>query len=418
MTSPLAAVVFLPSVAFGANDAYLPLVAHLKTLHGDQITHDTVYLDEEAYSRMAMSRFHVDLFQRLGKVWHFYLGRRRLRLARVAYRLSALFAFLLFRRITHRRMVIIAPWMPITFSEKVIIRIASLFAPLLVFPGCQLPMTNAYADRFRPERWNIFYELGYKTANPTKRKHEKPKIAICYTEDEIPNYREIHGWNNTVFLPIGLPRLYPTWPSIVRSIGSPLLTDELLSLGFAKTEGPVICIILTNPDYFWFAHPDGFVGMLDDVVRTVLRVFPEIPVLLKTKSDMAHLFAAIADRYSNPYVKLTSCGLGAIASRCIVAISVQESSGLMEFATAGVPAIEYGIYNDTWLRITPHKSCLVGIPGIIMADTIGALESELTAAKAHNGPSDIPQQMRMALKHHDGAERIFSVSRIGDTQGS
>ena len=388
-------------------DAYVPLMFHLKNIYKEKLIHDVIFLDELAYNNVSMSLFHIKILQNNGNIKKFYPKNSNSKMICFLFRIILLSFLLISKKIKYGKLLVLAPWSPTSMSEKIISMIVKLFTNFIYFPGQQLPLLDAYAERFEPKRWNIFIELGYKKEKQEVSENYEPKIAICYTEEES-NYKRIHGWHKTTFIPIGIPRLYGEWSDVSKEIGDNILSEELINLGFSGDSSRVICVLLTNPDYFWFSHKKGFKGMLDDAVNTLIKEFYEVPILLKIKPAMVSMFQDVDKRYSK-WVKTTTCGLAAIANRSILAVSIQESSGLMEFSTASIPSIEFGMYNNLWKKITPKQSCLVDIPGIVRTSSLLEFQTEVSKINKGQGHSILIEEMRKSLNHRENIESLINL---------
>ncbi|MCZ6604411.1 MAG: hypothetical protein O7A03_04630, partial [Alphaproteobacteria bacterium] len=256
--------------------------------------------------------------------------------------------------------------------ERALVRLFDWIGTHYWFPGIQAPYNERFCERLAPEVVSRLTELdGGRLALPPG---PAPRRGLCYLPGEADRLRRTLGWD-TDFQMIGMPRFYATWRDTLTEIGGPVLEEELRKLGLEPDAKGLVTVILTAPNYFWYRHPGAFQDMLDIIVHRVRDRFPDAPILLKYKPQMKRFFTELEARYDDPKVRLTGCALAVLSTRSRFAISVQESSGVFDFLTTGVPVIEYGLYSDAWTALFPCKSSWNGLPGLTLAGS----EAELVA---------------------------------------
>ena len=185
------------------------------------------------------------------------------------------------------------------------------------------------------------------------------------------------------------------------------MRDELNKLNF-KNKNKVVCVLLTNPNYVYFSHPKGFYVMLDEVIDAILKIYKNIPILLKVKPEMIRNFLEIEKRYKNKLIRITSCGLGAIASEAYLAISIQESTGLLEFSNLGIPTVEYRMINAIWRKYSP-KSCTYDMLGIIRIKNKKDLYKAILNIKNKKVKKFTRTEIIKHIKHEENYRSLFDL---------
>lgn len=367
MSKP-ASVIYIFKQAFGGADAFAPLAAELALNHHEDVVLDFVFITEAAKREVSSSAFHVDLFSRYGSLRDLTTGGGG-RLLAPFMKFVRLLALVLYRKFTCRSLCIVYSVTGRGPKERVLGWLLARLGRHYSFPGIQVPWTRIMSERFNLEKHAAVNVLdGRKLKAARYRAHK----AICYLGSEIPLI-QAHREENAQLYPIGLPRLYGGWRQCLESLGQKYLKLEKQRMGWSE-DARFAVIILTTPDFIWFDNRETYFVMLDQAIECLRREFPGIHIVLKAKAKFQATFGDIEQRYGSPDIRVSSCGLAVFAAEAVVALTVNETSGVFDFIVAGVPVVEYGSYNAKWQSIHHAKSAWIDLPGLHYVET----EQELT----------------------------------------
>ncbi len=403
------AVIFIPKRAFAGIDAFAPLLAHLGCAYDHKTVRDTVLITKRAGDGIDSSTFHRHVFYKFSRVHNFELADRRPSKLTSLMQVAAFSLLLMRRRLTCRKVVSVFGGHDKSRRGRLIERLASVLGEVYIFPATQAVITSAYERRLSLEYWQKLIELGVKSQHVVADR--PPRKAICYVPDEVSRIQRVR-FPGTEISPIGLPRLYSTWPSVVADLGDDALRGELTARGIAGDTERIATIILTNPDYFWFPDKSTSSRLLRESVTTIRLHFPDVPIFLKAKADMVQLFdQAVAD-IGDDNVHFTTLGLAALASRSILAVTIQESTGTFDFVTVGVPAIEYACYSETFTSIYPEKSPWRDLPGLELCEDLDALDRSIAAIRT----AEFRSVDRKTLSEYFGHQESLSIFGLTNLQ--
>jgi hypothetical protein len=416
LRKPLSVIYFAPS-NFGALDAFAPVISEIHHRFGNDATIDAIYWGVHSEQRIAPSQFHVRLLEQRTKL-HRVAGPARLpRLVRQVYRLLYVLALLCIRFATHRRRIVISSTVPKKAAEISLFKfLGQLYrSRFFQFPSIQAPINDKLAERFSEDgmahrdrmREQPFAKEKYKTWLPANR--------ICFLNSEIELIENSQAWterNHTPkhFTPIGLPRLFPGWQKDLETIGKPIIEDELKRLGLPADTNDLIVVVLTIPEQKHFTdNKRQFYDLLDELIISVRKRYPDNPIILKEKPVGlgVGLYEDLRVHYANDGVFLSGCALSALGLRAKIAFSIQESSGLYDLATMGIPAIEYARYNDAWLAGSPWGSANSGEPGMEMAFTRERLDELIAMVSEEQFPNLDHRQFGAHIGHADNLDMIL-----------
>lgn len=399
------AVIYIAGINFGAIDAYLPLFLHLAALGRERIILDTLVPSDEIHETIASSPFHLAAFEKYGGLRRLSLRGRWPNRVNTLYRLGFYLGLLVWRRLTCRHVVVLGQLIPTGRSSRILLAFANIFGRFYYFPGIQTPYTETFGKRMTDEGWQRLVDAGIKRSSPEVR---TPPRAICYTAKEFDFIKRSRFYKNSELVPIGIPRLYPTWRKTLAETAEPFLERELERLGLAKDTPRIVTIILTNPSYYWFPEPGSYERMFSVAIARIRDAFPDAPILLKAKPQMLSSFAVIKEQYctKDPTIGLTSCGLSVLALRSVLALTINESSGVFDFIVAGVPVIEYGAYSSISADdgFGP-ASAWRDFPGLAYVEDESALQNAINTVRM----GTFPVATRAALERYFGHREDLTI---------
>jgi hypothetical protein len=374
-SGPKIGVVYLAASNFSAIDAFLPVVAELGMAETDKPSIDTVMLFDRGHRYLTQSRMHYDVVKANSNYFR-PVPSFPIPALKGALRLLAFTSLLIRRRVEGRRLVILCPWLAKSQVERIIQGIARLLGDFYRFPVLQTPRTAEYVARFAI--WNKLQEMGIKSGDGSVQMKALER-SICYLESEREQY--LDGAQATL-VPIGVPRLYPGWKTAVERHAPVAVAAALVEVGLPQDTPRFGVVILTTPDYFWFNDPaTDYVRMLREIIVSHRRHFPGLPILLKPKPAHRPRFEALLTEHAilADDVKLVNAALSALATRAAWALTINESSGVFDFVTLGVPTLEYASYSKKWLDIYPAGSAWRVLPGLRFLETPEELDATLKA---------------------------------------
>ena len=414
MRKNLSVIYFAPS-NFGAIDAVLPVLSEIRRRHGNDVTIDCVYWGVLTEIRLSPSEFHTRLLAERTTEHRLVLSNRFPRLIQRLYRLFYVLLLVFFRQIMHRRCILISSTYPKTKPQLLLSQFLQfmLGSRYFQFPSLQAPINKTLASRSSESgmaardkiRHQPFVRERYQTWLPSSR--------ICYLASEIDLIRNSQAWveNNPAtksYLPIGLPRLYPGWKADLENVGVPVIEKELRRLGLPEDSADLIVVVLTIPNHkFWFDYEGQFHDLLDDLIASVRKQYPDNPIVLKEKPVAIPLYDDLVERYGGERVFLSNCALSVLGIRAKIAFSIQESTGLFDLAMMGIPAIEYGHYNEEWLAQWPEASANAGEPGIEVALSRERLDELIAMVADGTFPTMNHQQIAQQLGHTDNLDALI-----------
>jgi hypothetical protein len=401
-------IIYFPKNAFASLDAYVPLMVHLADKYGSQVVHDTILIEDGIYGikqYVADSAFHTALFDRYQRSHTFSLPAAFPGKLNSLYFVFRYLLLALWRRLTSKKVIFINGMVDNTRRGKMLKAISEAIGTTYVVPGTQAVITESFERRLAPEVWNRLVELGVKS-EPLIRK-VLPKRAICNVSSEIERVQRVN-YPGVNVVPVGIPRLMSSWPSVVRSIGDECLRAELLERGLSPDTPSIATIILTNPDFYWFPDKGTSRRLLDEAIKSIREEFPDIPIFLKAKSSMVRLFGDLIENDRNSNIYFTTLGLGALASRSCLAISIQESTGIFDFLTMEIPAIEYSNYSDIHIEIYPERTPWKDVPGYTICESPDELKSAVRAVRQGTCETAQRKQLNTYFGHVEDLE-IFGV---------
>ena len=416
MRKNLSVIYFAPS-NFGAIDAVLPVLSEIRRRHGNDVTIDCVYWGIDAEGRLSPSEFHTRMLAECTTEHRLVLSNRFPRLIQRLYRLFYVLLLVIFRQIMHRRCIIISSTFPKNAAERGLSQFLQFMfgSRYFLFPSLQAPINEKLANRFSESgmalrdkfREQIFRRERYQSWLPSNR--------ICYLPSEIDLIRNNQQWNDLnqtpkTFIAIGLPRLFSGWQRDLETIGVPVIEKEMRRLGLPEDSADLIVVVLTIPDKdskHWFEYAGQFYDLLDDLIESIRKKHPENPIILKEKPVGVPIYEDLKERYAGKRVFLSNCALSVLGLRAKLAFSIQESSGLLDLAMNGVPAIEYARYNDEWLVAWPWGSANVGEPGIEVALSRERLDELIAMVADGTFPTMNHQQIAQQLGHTDNLDALI-----------
>ena len=360
-------------------DAYIPIPFQIKKKVGEQLFyHDTLILSHDQFINdgINLSKFHVRALSELGIIH--YLSKNKV------YKVLSLSLLLLKRYLFTKNIIVI--WKKGKSKEENFFYILfNIFSKIYNFHSTQGICTNVFAERYKPNFVNYEIELGVKKKG--NKLQSGPKRGICYTVEEMDNYNK-YLFSKTKYLPIGIPRLSPIWKNVKSKIGSELIDNELKKNSIESKGNEIITILLTNPGpYYWFINDNDFSTLLDECIAEIRSYFPEPPIFCKAKPHMRYLqdqslvdkdFSNLS-KYDNVYYTYES--LATLSLNTILAISIQESSGSLEFLFSGIPVIEYSRYSESWKKYLQHETPWIDVPGYKRATNSNELNEVTSPTK-------------------------------------
>ncbi len=392
-------------------DALLPLLVHLRaSLDPRSYVAYTIVLFENVHEDIERSGFHLDALRELSSYYRPFSGARLLGPLRGLFKLGALVWLFAKRRMSGYRIVVLLPWQLKGLRDRFTIGVLSGFAKVYEFPGLQTPATADFMKRF--EHWGKLQEIGVKRAGKVNFVPKYP--PICYLDSE-KQYLTRPGQADPVA--IGIPRLYGSWIPFVQSHGSRHVSMDLAAAGLNRDLQKYGVVVLTNPRYHWFPNGDSdYPAMLHEIVAASKRHFPAMPILLKPKANMRRLFDELLTKEGilGNGVYVVDTGLAALSSRAVWAASINESSGVFDFLTSNVPAIEYARYAPHWLEITPRGSAWRTFPGLRYVESVDQLDAAMHAIAMRADTEDIRKQLAEHLKHREDLS-FLRASPAGST---
>jgi hypothetical protein len=329
------------------------------------------------------------------------------------------FFLILFRLLTHRRYVIISSTIPKNAAEIGFARILEFTfgSRYFQYPSIQAPVNETFGNRKSESGMVVRDKIREKAFTRERYQNWIPSNRICFLSSEIDLIERHQAWTESnpatkSYLPIGLPRLFPGWKMDLENVGVPIIEKELRRLGLPEDSADLIVVVLTIPDQkFWFDYVGQFHHLLDDLVSSLRKRYPDNPIILKEKPVGIPLFDDLKERYDDDRIFLSSCALSVLGIRAEMAFSIQESSGLCDLAIMGIPAIEYGHYNDEWLAQWPQASANAGEPGIEVALSRERLDELIAMVADGSFPTASHQQFSEQLGHIDNLDALIGVRR-------
>lgn len=371
------AILYLPKVHFTSFDAIAPFLVHLRVEGGRGIDVDMLVTSKATADNIAASPFHLQLMTACTRAWRLW-GHRRV--FSVLRRQAGFILLPLLRRLTHRRVVILTHSRDCTVELRRLQAMAGPSTDVVCFPSVQVPMTDAYVRRMEPGALSFFQKFGMRSRGTAQASIGK---ALTYFPSETPILRR-YLFPSTELTPIGLPRLYSSWHAYLSEWGRKAFADEAKRIGISQ-DAQVVTVILTNKDYIWFDSETAYQEALIECLLCIRSHFPEIPVLLKCKAldiyrqQQDEVLDLVGGRFEGVYP--TACGLCVLATRSVLALTINESSGAFDFITQGVPVLEYAIYNETWRESFPEGGAYSQTPGVYVANGPREFETAVKGIK-------------------------------------
>ena len=401
-----AAVVYIAKNIFSEVDAILPLLVELSARN---ILVDAIFFERRSYDEVATSPMHLRLLNSCTRVWRLF-GEG----SGVAARLISVVRFIHLvakHRLAKRRLLFLHN---ATGSRKKGLNRNQLWLKLLravmalsggrvfAYPGIQAPATELFLRRENPA------ELAkrVKLEKITGEMSSAPDEALVFTPLQKRGMRENRHWGCPIHV-IGLPRLYPRWRAAVNTEGRKDIEDELVRCGLPGNTREILTVLLTYPHFQWFRPERNFYTLLDEAIEALRVAFPDTPIFLKAKPRYKeHNFFGEDNIRRREGVYLTACSLAALATRSRLGLSIHETSGVFDFMTQGVPAIEYADYAPAWTEIFPVPSPWTGLPGFRLTQSVNELNQALADVRDKTFIGD-PVALADAIGHRENLD-IFT----------
>ena len=382
---------YFPKAVYSEFDAIAPLLLELCQANGKVYT---VVFDSHVIATIENSFLHKKIFQELGDFYDFSSGKNsKLRLLHSITQIFSIFRFIIFILsvgIKYQKKNVLFNWpagginqgFKHRFLYKIILFTARFIGSAVYsFPGIQAPYTKALFERFSAEgakKMSKFEKRGKgEEIKPTINQTDK----LVFTDEHRRLLREVNGFKKNIHT-IGLPRLYASWQDYRKKYGAIDFQKTLSEIGLKNIPPKCITILVTNPEYPWFKKDHDFYSMLEEAVASIRLFFPNEIIFLKTKpspkdapfeiSDLIKNYQSM-NKHDNVYIYVRS--LASLADNSIFCLSIAESSGIFDFLTAGIPAIEYSDYCEEYLQIFPEINPWAGTPGFFIAHNVDDLRN-------------------------------------------
>jgi hypothetical protein len=147
------------------------------------------------------------------------------------------------------------------------------------------------------------------------------------------------------------PKLQPWWDSFVRAH-----PPEYDNPALASLDEWIVLLTRGMGNYLFPSDSDVDV-LIDEVMRTVRTVFPDMPVVIKPKLSVDHVWLReyIASHgYANVYI--SESPIGVLAHRARAGVTIGHTTGQFEFVSPHAPWIEHCRYSVTWRQLYPSLS--------------------------------------------------------------
>lgn len=231
------------------------------------------------------------------------------------------------------------------------------------------------ADPQRRRRMKGTVESAVRTA---PLMHEGTTL-LCYHPNVVEEYREIH-YQRLAVLPH--PKLQPWWRSFM--VAHPLRYDHD-ALAHADRW---VAIFLTHRGNYMFREDSDADVLLEEILRVVRRVFPNMLIAIKPKANIARSqeewLRDIVQKYGDQRTIFTTTPVSFLAERAVAGITTGHTTAQFEFMTSDAPWIEYCRYSIFWEEIYAQKTYTPQYGGT-WVETPDALEVTLRNLHRHGG---------------------------------
>lgn len=390
------AIVVIPKNSPGSMDALLPIIAEMRAGRPELPIYFWL-LNERTRMIVGGDRLYSTAIPQMTGLVDLSLTSLPGPIRRVV-KSAIIVALLLWYRIRRgAKPIVLAALTPGVGGDSVIARLVRPLSTLAYVPNGVCFKTELMQKKLSAPIIDFFVRHGQKNLTksadaPRPVMKTSPDVRFEFWSADLEKRRREARRNEPDPKVLGFPFLYPAWQETLVSIADEVYRIVENDFDERHRGKPPITVILTNPVCPWFQYEGRYYEILEQTVARIAKHFPDHPIILKPKPSMLRLFSDFADkaRAAGHPVYLVSCGLTVLAKKSVLALTINDSSGVFNFAINGVPVVEFAEYTDEWLGIYPDGSPWRYLPGLTTVGDIDEFDSfvEQAAAGRHSPASD------------------------------
>lgn len=377
--------IYIPKAVYSEFDSIAPFILEL---HKNNNKLYTFMFDNKILPHITSSHIHKKIFNEYTKVLNFF-PKNRSKLFILDYFkqiicVAKFIAIMVILSIKYKNIHIFINWPSKgknqSYKNNLLYRVIIFMSKIIggniySFPGIQAPFTTPLLERlygYGAEKISNFEKRAEKNIKKIIRTPET-QDAIVYTEEHKNALINIYGIKNKIYK-VGIPRLYPSWQDFLKKHGMIDYNSTLKALNIKEDNEKIITILVTVPDYDWHKEGHDFYSLLDEAIIVIKLYFPNKKIFIKAKPHLYEIFQNHEIFNKNNNVYFYKLSLASLTQRSLFCLCIQESSGIFDFLTTGIPVIEYSDYNDEYIKMYPGVNPWKGCPGFFMAHETSKLK--------------------------------------------
>lgn len=246
--------------------------------------------------------------------------------------------------------------------------------------------------------------MGRLAAGPGRRGNEG-KAFLCFSDHDVEFLRNA-GYDRLI--PIGYPRLYPTWIDRIRQVADELVASECRTLGMSASDGHLAVFLGSMVEGL---YPEAeLADWVRDVIATAQARLPGVPVLIKPHPmEKPYVLEMIEDIIRDvPSAGLTHLHPSVLASSARLVVA-HHTSTIIDALAMGAPTIQFQELTPHWLERHPEGSSFLRL-GPLWARNREELEARFVEALSRDY---VVPDVRGPLKHSKDLSVLLEESESG-----